>query len=116
MKKLFYLAVILCFVQVGISKAQTTTGTDKKMESVSSMKSPGSDVQSTTVQTNNPSVKNSEMQTSTTATKETGTPSCCQKKGGSCCGGMTGTTSTKQCDAKKHEEESSKHTSDKAPK
>ncbi len=100
MKKLFYLAVILCFVQVGITKAQTANVNDKqKQEQIT--KQTGTNVQTPSVTTSNESVTNTSKTTSTkTCTSTNETPSCCQKKGGSCCGGMNSTSNTKKSDPK----------------
>ena len=101
MKKLFYLAVILCFVQVGISKAQTANVSDKqKQEQVT--KQTTTTVQSPSVTTMNESVtpmtKTSNGKTCTGTKNSTSTS--CQKKSGSCCGGTTSTSTTKKCDSK----------------
>ena len=91
MKKIFYLAMVLCFIQVGTSSAQTSVSTDKqKKETVS----PKKDQVISTSSVNTPDSKKTEAGTRTcTATKET--PTCCQKKtGASACAGASSTAST----------------------
>ncbi|GDX51559.1 hypothetical protein LBMAG27_06060 [Bacteroidota bacterium] len=91
MKKLIYLAVMLCFIQVGISKAQSSVNSDKqKKETVAPKKNLNvntSDVNSSSVSptTTKKPVVNS---TSSTCTPTKENPSCCQKKtSSSCCSG-----------------------------
>ena len=118
MKKLFYLAVILCFVQVGISSAQTSVVNDKKTEQVSSQKSPGSDVVTPTTMTSNESVTptSSNSKTSCTATKEN--PTCCQKKGttSSCCSGANSTSTSKKNNPKSQKDASLNQNTGTTPK
>lgn len=103
MKKLFYLAVMLCFIQVGISKAQTSVSTDKqKQETVSTQ---------TTNDTKHVSGSCDSKKTVTTSTSCTSSkenPTCCQKKTtSSCCSGVSsiGKTTSVKNDKKKLEVE-----------
>ena len=90
MKKLFYLVVALCFIQVGVSNAQTSVNTDKqKKETVTTQNT--SDVKQ--VSGTCDSKKSATTSTTCVPTKEN--PSCCQKKGTTTgCSGMNSTSTT----------------------
>ena len=97
MKKLFYLAVILCFVQVGISKAQTVVTNEQKKEQISNM-------QTGQTPTNTVTADKQKVETPTgSCSKTVGTPSCCQNKSASSCGSGANTVSATKTDKKKTE-------------
>lgn len=98
MKKLFYLVVALCFIQVGISKAQSSVRTDKqKKETISTQTT--SDVKQ--VSGTCDSKKSTTTSTTCTPTKEN--PTCCQKKEmtSGCCAGPNSTSSSTSKNNKK---------------
>ncbi len=90
MKKLFYLVVALCFIQVGISKAQSSVSTDKqKKETISTQTT--SDVK----QVSGTCDSKKSTTTSNTCTPSKENPTCCQKKGMTTgCSGTSSTTSS----------------------
>ena len=90
MKKLFYLVVALCFIQVGISKAQSSVTTDKQKK----------EVVTTTTTTDTKQVSNGScdskksMTTKSSCSPSSQAPSCCQKKGVTTTSGCSGASST----------------------